>query len=160
MALHDTFRQYLEAMDVDGVRRLWEHVSPHLPVPVKDSDVIVAIHMARTQMVSIDFRKQAYSHRWLVDQGYPSQLPDELRPKAEQLRPIVREGVGIAVMTSNPLMKPVAKSIERAMSDAVMDAHSQGRIGDTAFVAARMNEARDRQRRYFSEILNDPKRKA
>lgn len=160
MSLQDQFRQYLEAVDVEGVRGLWAHVFPNMPqAPVRDSDVVVQIHMARTQMVSIDFRKRAWSHRFLVDNGYPSLLPDELKPRAEQMRPRIEEAVGISVMASNPLLKPVAASIQKAMSDAVMDAHADGRISDTAFVTQRMNEARDRQRRYFSELLEDTKRK-
>lgn len=156
MSHQDLFRQYLEAANVDGVRRLWEHVHPHLPVPIKDNDVLAAIHIARTQMISIEFKLRAYSHRWLVDNGYPSMLPDELKPKAERIYPRIAEAVGIAVAASSPLLKPVAKSIERAMSDAVEEAFASGRK-EPEFVKARMKEAADRQRKYFAELLEGAK---
>jgi hypothetical protein len=152
MSYQDQFRQFLEAADIDGVRRLWEHVHPHLPAPIKDQDVLVSIHMARTQMVSIAFKLRAYSHRWLVDNGYPSQLPDELKPRAERLYPRIVEAVGISVKASHPLLKPVAASIERAMADAVEDAFASGRK-DHEFVSARMREARERTERFYAELL-------
>jgi hypothetical protein len=158
MSYQDQFRQFLEAADIDGVRRLWEHVHPHLPAPIKDSDVLVAIHMARTQMVSVAFRLRAYSHRWLVDHGYPSMLPDGLKPRAERMYPRIAEAVGISVTASHPLLKPVAASVERAMADAVEDAFAQGRR-EPEFLRARMQEAREREHRFFGQLFEEAKLK-
>lgn len=159
MAMHDQFRQYLEAVDVDGVRRLWTHVFPNLPrPPADDKACIVQIHVARTQMVSIDFKFRAYSHRWLVDHGYPSMLPDHMKPHAERIYPRIVEAVGIAVVASGPLLKPVAQRIERAMADAVEEAYADGRR-EPEFVRARMKEAGDRERKYFAELMSTAARK-
>jgi hypothetical protein len=155
MSLQAQFRQYLAAADIDGCRRLWEHAFPNMPqAPVKDRDVLVQIHLARTTTSSIDFKLRAYSHRWLTDNGYPSLLPDELKPKAERIYPRIAEAVGIAVMANSPVLKPVAFAIQKAMGNAVEDAFAEGRGGDTAFVTARMNEAREKEKKYFSDLLN------
>lgn len=154
MSLQDQFRQYLVAADVDGVRRLWAHAFPNMPqAPQRDRDVLIQIHLARTQMVSIPLKLRAYSHRWLLDNGYPSMLPDDMKPKAERIYPRIAEAVGISVTASNPLFKPVAKSIERAMADAVEDAFASGRR-EPEFLKARMNEARAREHRYFADLLH------
>lgn len=152
MSMNDSMRRALEAMDVDAVRKIWEHVSPHLPQPVKDSDVIISMHHARTQANSVRFKLRAYSHRWLVDNGYPSGLPDELKPKAERIYPRVVEGVGISVNTKNPLMRPVAKAIQQSMSEAVEEAFADGRR-DPAFVSARMREAGDRAKKFYEDLI-------
>lgn len=135
-------REALEAIDVPRMRTLWAHVSPHLPVPARDSDVIVAIHIARTQSNSVAFTLRAYSHRWLVERGYPSMLPDGLKPRAERVYPQIVEAVGIAVKASSLLVKPVAAAVQKAMGDAVEDAFADGRK-DPVFVRARMQEARE-----------------
>lgn len=137
-----TMRDVLATVDVARMRKLWAHISPHLPCPEKDDDVVVAIHMARTQAASIAFRQRAYSHRWLTERGYASQMPDALRPAAERMYPRIVEAVGIAVHSSSPLMKPVAGIIQKAMSDAVEDAFASGRK-DPVFVQNRMREARE-----------------
>lgn len=134
----DDFRRCLVECDVPGIRQLWKHVAPHLGQPETDSEALVAIHHARTQAVSIPFRLRAYSHRWLTDNGYPSGMPDHLKPQAERIYPHVVEAVGIAALNQTA-MTPI---LQRAMSDAVMDAHEEGRLNDPIFVKARMMEAR------------------
>lgn len=154
MNLSATTRECLEAIDVDRLRKVWDVVFPHIPQPVKDADMVVQIHLIRTQASSIAFKLRAYSHRWLTDNGYPSLMPDELRPRAERLYPRIVEGVMIAVKASDPLLKPVAKRIERAMSDAVEDAYAEGRR-EPEFVRARMEEARVREKRFFAQLLEE-----
>ncbi len=133
----------LAELDVDGARRLWRHVSPGLPV-LDDKQALVVVHMARTQAAGLPLRPRAYSHRWLLDAGLPSQLPDELRPRAERLYPRVVEAVGISVNATSPILKPATKIIERAMSDAVAAAFADG-ITAPEFLRARMAEARGRE---------------
>ena len=153
------FRRYLEQADVTGVRRVWDRVFPHIPQPVPDGHVLMVIHHTRTQSQSIPLRLRAWSHRWLLDHDYPSGLPDELKPKAERMYPRVVEGVGISVSSTSGLLKPVAQAIQGAMSDAVLDAYADKKT-DPVFVKRRMMEARERQRKYFAELLltNEPRR--
>lgn len=146
------FRRCLEAGDVAGVRRLWAHVSPHLPQPKDDAQALVMLHMARTGAESIRFKLRAYSHAWLIERHYPSRLPDELKPKAQRIYPVTVDGVGISVNATSAAMAPVAKHIQGAMSDAVMDAFAEGKT-DPVFVKDRMMEARERTKRYFRDLI-------
>jgi hypothetical protein len=132
----------LAELDVVGVRKLWSHVAPGI-APLDDHKTIVALHMARTQTISLDFRLRAHSHRWLVDNGYQSQLPDELRPRAERLYPKAVASVGISVNMRSPILAPAAPIVQAAMSEAVLDAYAEGRT-DPMFLRSRMFEARER----------------
>lgn len=139
--LSGELRRCLEAVDVAGVRRLWQHVSPHLPQPKTDAEARVAIHHARTQSQSIAFKLRAYSHRWLTDNGYPSGLPDELKPRAERIYPKVVEAVGISVNFRTPEFRPVSGLVRGAMSDAVLESFAD-RVTDPVKVSAHMAEAK------------------
>src|SRR4030095_5489628 len=130
-------RRCLETCDVPGIRTLWQSLAPHLPQPTDDAQVVATIHYARTLARSIRMRERAYSHRWLVDAGYPSGLPDHLRPRAERLYPRIVEGVGVAVQTRAPL----ALAIRDAVSNAVLECYADGKTEPTV-VRARMHEAR------------------
>lgn len=136
-------RRCLVECDVAGVRKLWAEAAPRLHQPSTDHEVLATLHHARTQVSDIPLKLRAYSHRWLTDHGYPSGLPDELRPKAERIYPMIVEAVGIAVRGKSDASRPIAKLIEQAMSDAVAEAYADGRT-DVAFVKARMAEARAR----------------
>lgn len=95
-------RQALEDGDCDVLAKLWRHIAPHLPGPKTRAEIEIVLHSARTQAGSVTFRKRAYSHRWLMERGLPSHLPDDLRPKAERIYPRIVEGVGIAVKARDP----------------------------------------------------------
>lgn len=140
-------RRCLEQLDCAGTRKLWQHVSPHLPQPKSDAETLIALHHARTQAKSIQFKHRAYSHRWLCDNGYPSGLPDPLKPSAERIYPKIVKAVGIAVVALSASRKPAAALIERAMADAVEDAYAEGKQDDDAFVTARMHEAREKTKK-------------
>lgn len=100
---------------------------PHLPQPENFAAAEIAMHMARTQAAKVTFRARAYSHRWLLERGFPSQLPDELKPRAERLYPEVVECVGVFVGTpTSDVLKPVAVAVRDAMLDAVQDAQALG----------------------------------
>lgn len=142
-AIAGAFRHCLEECDVIGIRRLWAHVAPDLPQPTNDHEALATLHRARTEARSIALRLRAYSHRWLLDHGYPSGLPDELKPRAERLYPQVVEAVGIAVGSKYP---EVVTSIRGAMEYAVLDTHADG-VTDPVIVKNRMMEARARERR-------------
>jgi hypothetical protein len=151
-----TARKAIEDCDIALVRKLWAYTHAHLPQPKTDAQALVVIHHARTQMQSVSLRLRAYSHRWLTDKGYPSALPDDLKPRAERMFPVVVAGVGVAV-GGNGILKPVAEHVEVAMSDAVMDC-CDGRNDKllklpTPLVKGRMFEARDKAKRYFADLL-------
>lgn len=134
-------RRCLIDCDVTGARRLWKHVAPGMSQPKSDGEALATIHLARTCADYLPLKLRAYSHRWLVDSGYPSQLPDSLKPKAERLYPQIVDGVGIAVRGSG-VTAPVAGLIRDVMSDAVMECYADKRTEPT-FVRARMMEARN-----------------
>jgi hypothetical protein len=130
----------LERVDIDGMRRLWGKIAPQMATH-DDAGMLVAIHLARTKSMLVRFKLRAYSHAWLIERGYPSLLPDELRPKAQRYYPITAHGVGIAVKSKYPEVKT---TITRAMQDAVLEAEADGRLTDSPFVKDRMMEARSR----------------
>jgi hypothetical protein len=137
------FRALLEAGDVGALRAAWGRVAAHLPQPETQEQAEIVMHHARTSSESVSFKARAYSHRWLTERALPSGLPDELRHPAERLYPTVVDAVGISVRASNPMLKDAAVEVQRAMSDAVEEAYTEGRK-DPVFVQARMAEARSR----------------
>lgn len=141
--LAPAFRRCLLELDVDGMIALDKAANPHLPPPGDRQAVLVQMHIARTAARSIPQRQRFYSHRWLLDHGYPSQLPDPLRPSAERMYPRIADSVGIAVSSSFP---EVVTAIRGAMSVAVEDCYANG-DRDPAIVKPRMMEARARERR-------------
>lgn len=130
----------LERADIDGMRRLWRKVAPQMPVH-DDAGTLAAIHLARTKSELIRFNLRAYSHAWLIDHGYPSLLPDELRPRAQRIYPVTVHGVGIAVKSK---YDEVRITVAGAMQDAVLEAEADGKLTDAPFVKGRMTEARRR----------------
>lgn len=141
------FRALLIAGDVQGLRGLWEVAMPHLPQPKSYAEAEKVMHITRTQTASIPLRPRAYSHRWLTERNLPSYLPDELKPKAERMYPVVVEGVGIFVKPSNnAYLRPAQLEVQTSMEHAVADAYAEGRT-DPEFVKARMAEAKDRTMR-------------
>jgi hypothetical protein len=134
-------RSAMERGDYRELRRLWPAVFPHLPAPRTDLEAQVTMHHARTQAEHLPLSLRAYSHRWLTERELPSGLPDDLKPKAERICPVVVEAVGIAVDSRSEITKPACPLIRQAMSDAVEDAYAEGRK-EPGFVKARMFEAR------------------
>jgi hypothetical protein len=142
-AASDEFRAALEAGDIKRVRKASAIVFSHLPQPTSDTEAEASMHLARTQMDVIPLEARAWSHCWLTERDLPSQLPDELKPSAERMYPRVVEAVLVAATARTDFMKPAAKIIQAAMSDAVEDCYADGKR-DPAFVRARMQEARGR----------------
>ncbi len=141
--LADAFRRCLENCDALGLMTLWRHIAPHLPQPANAAEALVTLHHARTQAGSVALDKRRYSHHWLTERGYPSALPDDLRPKPERVEPRVVDAVGVAVKAGSPERKALAKEIERAMSGAVLEMYADG-VTEPGRVKARMMEARAR----------------
>jgi hypothetical protein len=137
------FNRCLVELDVAAIRRLWAATSPGAHQPQSDLEALIALHHARTQAESVPFNLRAYSHRWLCERDLPSGLPDELKPRAERVYPKIVEAVGVSVKAMSEASIPLAKAIERAMSDAVEEAYADGNR-NSDFVKARMQEARAR----------------
>lgn len=135
------FRRCMVELDIAAMRRLWRHVSPHLPQPKTDEQTLAALHLARTQARSMPLKLRAYSHRWLIERGMPSQLPDRLRPTAERLYPVVAEAVGISLNARSELIKPIVPLLRGAMENAVLEAYGDGEK-DPSIIRGRMNEAK------------------
>ena len=142
--MHEHFREALETLDVALARKIWHHVMPHLPQLTSDTEALIVLHAARTAADTITFKRRAYSHAWLMERGYPSQLPDRLRRSAERIYPITVPAVGIAVYNRTP----VALAIRRAMEDAVLDAGFK----DSELTKRAIRSARARARRQLLGI--------
>jgi len=141
------FRECMEQLDATRARAVWGHVCPHLPQPANDAHTLVVLHMARTAAASMKFKSRAYSHAWLVERGYPSQLPDELKPSAERMYPRNAPAVGISVNFRAPELAPAAVMIRGAMENAVLEAEADGKLENSEHVKARMAEARAKERK-------------
>lgn len=137
------FRAILIDLDVWAARLAWSDIAPHLPQPASNEEALITLHMARTATQTIPPRLRYYSHRWLVDHGYPSQLPDRKRAPAERMYPRKVDAVGVAVKSAFP---EVRDAIGGAMSNAVADRYANG-DRDPVIVRAAMMEARARERR-------------
>lgn len=120
------FRRCLVGLDIAGIKAIWGHAFPNMPQPSSDEQALLCLHMARTQAKSIQFPLRAYSHRWLTERGYPSQLPDELKPSAERMYPVVVTAVGISVNYTAKHLKPAGKLIEKAIAATIEDAYANG----------------------------------
>ena len=142
--MNEHFRDAIDRLDVDLVRKMWAYVMPHLPQPESDEAALVSMHMARTAIANIPFRHRAYSHAWLTERSFPSQLPDALRPRAQQICPVVVSAIGIATYTRSP----VALAIRKAMMDAALDAG----INESALTRRAIADARAKARRQLLGI--------
>lgn len=132
----DAIRSILVDCDVQAARQMWGEVD--------DVHILTMIHLARTAANSIPLKLRAYSHRWLLDHGLPSQLPDRLKPKAERMYPQPAKAVGIAVLSKFP---EVVTEVRSAMENAVHEAEADGKLNDSPFVKGRMLEARAKARK-------------
>lgn len=141
------FRRALEDGDHMQLWRLWSSVCPHLPQPKTPREVEIMMHRARTEAASMPLALRAYSHAWLLDQGFESGLPDELKPQAERLYPTFAKAVGISVnfsKTMKRLFPGLQREIQGAMTDAVEELHADGvDLNDRERVHGRIFEARE-----------------
>lgn len=138
MNVAGAMRRALIDLDIPLVRKVWQFISPHLPQPVSDEDALVSMHVARTASKSVPLNLRAYSHAWLRERGLPSQMPDELKPSAERLYPVVVGAVGISV---NSKHVEVQRGVHGAMRGVVLDCYANG-DDDPKIVKPRMMEAR------------------
>lgn len=144
MNYSDQFRNCLIDLDIEGALRIWAKVYPNMPQPQKN-EALSVMHVARTASEAIPENKRFYSHRWCCDNGFPSQLPDELRPKAERVYPKV---VTAVLISANPWRCPIAReAIGGVMREAVLETYADGYEDKPHVVKARMMEKREIERR-------------
>jgi hypothetical protein len=141
--MQSEFRLILASLDVQAARRYAARHEAHLPRLGSDFEVLALLHCARTATQTIVPRLRFYSHRWLLDHGLPSQLPDRLRPSAERMYPKIVRAVGVAVGSKHAEVK---HAITGAMNGAINDCYANGDTDDL-IVSTQMREARARERK-------------
>jgi len=137
----EIMRRALEAHDVVTCCRLWAQVAPYLPQPKDELEARITMHYACTVANNIAPRSRYYSHRWLLDHGKPSGLPDELKPKAERMFPKIVDAIGIACGVGSAELKPLEAIMRGAMEIVVLEHYAEG-IRDPAIIKPRMLEAK------------------
>jgi len=137
----EVMRRALEEHDLVTCCKLWEHVAPNMPQPKDETEARIIMYHACTQAANVSLQSRAYAHRWLIDNGFPSGLPDELRPKAEQICPKFADGVGIACGTTSAAMAPLIPYVRGAMEHVVLDHYADG-VKDPKIIRPRMMQAR------------------
>jgi hypothetical protein len=137
-------RRELESGDYRACAAAWAKIAPHLPQPKDDAEAEATMHYARTLANGVRMRERAYSHRWLLDRGLPSGLPDHLKPRAERIYPVIVTGVATVALAASSITRPIRGHIEAAMSEAVAECYADGHENDIPKIRGRIREARDR----------------
>jgi hypothetical protein len=139
--LAGAFRQALREGDAVRCRQLWGAVYPDMPQP-SPAQAEIAMHRARTETNTLPLKARRFSHAWLIERGYPSGLPDRLKPPPEQIVPRIVRGVGVSVNFSGAGKADLAAALQEAMSMAAGEAMVDGADDET--VSAQMWAARYR----------------
>lgn len=129
------FLRILIDLDVPAAQRAGEAIGV--------TGSLETLHLARTMSEDVPTKLRVYSHEWLVERRLPSHLPNEMKPKPEQVEQRIVSAVGISVHSELP---GVEEAVRGAMERAVLDAYAGGNE-DPDFVKARMNEAKARELR-------------
>ena len=142
------FRRCLVDCDKEGIRKIWKHVAPNMPIPENDDDTLVCIHITRTATERLPFRFRAYSHSWLRERFpvNPSLLPEDLKPRAERMYPRIVSAVGICVASFGNKKTDYHHHVSTKLCELVADMYADG-IEDPVLIKARMKELHDRLRR-------------
>ena len=142
--LQAAFRDCLDSGDAVRLLKIYGTVYPKMPAPKDVEEAWVVLHQARTGAESVKLEKRFYSHAWLMERGLKSSLPDELRPKVQQICPVIVSAVGVAVKAFSSRSDRVeeAASLEQVMARAAGDMIRDG-IFDRARIAPVMWAARD-----------------
>ncbi len=132
------FHNALMAGDAARCRVLWGMVAKHLPQPQSLDEARVIMHRARTEARNIPLSKRVFSHEWLIERKYRSGLPDELKPKRDQVVPVLLSAVGVSVNT-------FSRSIDRKEECAEIE-HVMGQAGGEMIDAGIFDKARTQKR--------------
>lgn len=122
-----SFLRCMLELDISGMRKLYAHTHPHLQGG-SDTQVLVALHMARTMADNVSIKMRQYSHAWLVAGGHHSSLPDHLKPKGEQVRPRVVPATGFAMMFGSKILKPLIPHVEGKVHEVILDAYATDKV--------------------------------
>lgn len=139
------WRQIMIELDVKGAHRLWGELFAHLPRAEGDHDMLITLHVLRTQDEMMIPRLRYYSHRWLEDHGHPSHLPNRLKPAAVKMFPDVRKAVGIA-MAGNA-GDEACSMIRKQMEIAALEVEGYGDLGKREIELPHIMRARFRERK-------------
>jgi len=141
------FRRCLVDCDTEGVRKIWKHVAPNMPLLETDEDTLICIHITRTATERLPFRFRAYSHSWLRERFpvNPSQIPDSLKPRAERMYPRIVSAVGICVAGFGNKKTEYHHYVSKKLCDVVAEMYADG-IEDPDLIKARMKVVHDRLR--------------
>lgn len=75
------FLRCLRDLDVAGITKLHNHVHPEAPVR-SAAEALTTLHLARTQCEKLPLKLRQYSHKWLLERGIGSMLPERLWPNS------------------------------------------------------------------------------
>jgi hypothetical protein len=148
-------RRCLVDCDVDALLGLWKMLYPTQTPPETRQDCLIAIHIARTGSARLPFRFRAYSHQWLKDNLPPdlaakaSQLPDELKPRAERMYPRIVEAVGICVAGHGNKKTDYHHHVMKKLGEAVHEFYNFNlfKVMDPERLKERMTEIHDKLRK-------------
>ena len=113
-------RRCLIQADVAGIKKLWQHIAPHL-ANQSAVDSLTCLHMARVEAKYIPIKLKAYSLAFVEERGLRKIDGQWIQglPKEQA----IAAAVGLASKSRNPAF---AKKIVQAMSDAVMNGLAKG----------------------------------
>ena len=141
-AYSDAMLRCIRDCDAELAMRIWQADRPSLPQPENVYQAKMMLHYARTLLNSIPHRDRFYSHRWLLDNNFPSALPDRLKAKAERMFPVEVAVVGVASGSKPGGKTAFNYAVEKVMADAVLEMQADGHKLDAPIVKARMLEQR------------------
>jgi hypothetical protein len=136
------FRRCLLEMDVEGIMRVWSHVSPHLPQP-SPAEAAIQLHMARVEARYMPRKAKEYSASWLAEQGY-AKIGGEWVHGISKPKPVV-EAVGISSQGLGGIVRPINEKIMVYMEDALLNALAKG-VNEPPMQKEAMLKARDKVR--------------
>lgn len=127
------FRRCLVELDVESIKKISRHVSPNMPQPRNDYEVLCALHLARTKTPTLPAKLIEYSKNWLSERTIGK----------------VISTVGVTV-GAPPYRRKQALAIRDAMSDSVKTSIKEGIDLDKEAVEVkkRMLIARDKEQGY------------
>lgn len=148
-------RRCLVDCDVGALLALWKMLYPAQSPPETRQDCLIAIHMARTGSERLPFRFRAYSHQWLKDNlpadvaAKCSQLPDQLKPRAERMYPRIVEAVGVCVAGHGNKKTDYHHFVSTRLGEAVHEFYDfiACKVRDPEGLKRRMTEIHDKLRK-------------
>lgn len=136
------FRRCLLEMDVQGIMRVWRHVSPHLPQPT-EAEAHVQLHIARCEAKGLPLKAKAYSTAWLAELGYQN-IDGQWVSGLPAPKPIA-EAVAISSRGAGGAVRPINVKIMRHMEDALLNSMAKG-VTEAPMQREAMLKARDKVR--------------